>query len=156
MLAAWEPLPDTKGITLPEWVVDTVLDHVAKENKATAGDGVSVTLWKRVPTARRICKALVRLMWCYELPAGEALLCLQVMVHKAGKGWGQRKFFRPITLCNDLYKTRPRRAVCRCSCGPSSRCELGNTRRLSKILTLRPARSRTWRERSTVRLPRWP
>jgi len=75
--ADWEPLEDTRGITCPEWVVDTVLDHVAKENKATGYDGVSVTLWKRVKSARRICKALVRLMWCYELPAEEVLLCLQ-------------------------------------------------------------------------------
>ena len=101
--------PDTsrthaRSVTCPEWVVDTVLDHVAKENKATGYDGVSVTLWKRVKTARRICKALVRLMWCYELPAEEVLLCLQVMIHKPGKGWGQRKCFRPITLCNDMYK----------------------------------------------------
>eukprot|EP01043_Picozoa_sp_COSAG02_P033783 COSAG02_NODE_2324_length_9133_cov_38.463361_7_plen_306_part_00 len=66
--ADWEPLPDTRGVTCPEWVVDTVLDHVAKENKATGRDGVSVTLWRRIPTARRVCKALVRLMWCYELP----------------------------------------------------------------------------------------
>ena len=43
-------------------------------------------------------------MWCYELPAEEVLLCLQVMIHKPGKGWGQRKCFRPITLCNDMYK----------------------------------------------------
>ena len=26
------------------------------------------------------------------------------MIHKPGKGWGQRKCFRPITLCNDMYK----------------------------------------------------
>ena len=43
-------------------------------------------------------------MWCYELPADEVLLCLQVMIHKPGKGWGQRKCYRPITLCNNLYK----------------------------------------------------
>ena len=57
----WEPLDDTRGIACPEWVVDTVLDHVAKENKATGYDEVSETLWKRVKTARHICK--VMLMW---------------------------------------------------------------------------------------------
>ena len=34
--ADWEPLSDTWGITCPEWVIDTVLDHVAKENKRSA------------------------------------------------------------------------------------------------------------------------
>ena len=53
--AAWAPLPDTRGTTIPEWVVETVLDHIAKENKMYGYDGVSVTLWKRLPTARKIC-----------------------------------------------------------------------------------------------------
>ena len=48
--------------------------------------------------------AMVRIMWTYELPADEVLLCLQLMIHKLGKGWSKRGDFRPITLCNDLYK----------------------------------------------------
>ena len=48
--------------------------------------------------------AMVRIMWTFELPADEVLLCLQLMIHKPGKGWSKRGDFRPITLCNDLYR----------------------------------------------------
>eukprot|EP01046_Picozoa_sp_COSAG06_P071871 COSAG06_NODE_20763_length_782_cov_1.245974_1_plen_117_part_00 len=42
----------------------------------------------------------------YYQPADEVLLCLHddPQAGKPGKGWSKRGDFRPITLCNDLYK----------------------------------------------------
>ena len=39
-----------------------------------------------------------------QVTADQVCTVLQVMIHKAGKGWNERCFFRPITLCNDLFK----------------------------------------------------
>jgi hypothetical protein len=83
--------------------VQRVLDHVTRENKATGHDGISVTLWKRIPAAREILMNLVCLMWTYEVVADDCLLVMQLMIHKPGKPWTKRSAFRPISLCNDIY-----------------------------------------------------
>ena len=47
---------------------------------------------------------LISLMWCYEVAADHMLLVMQLMIHKPGKAWTKRSAFRPISLCNDIYK----------------------------------------------------
>ena len=46
--AGWEPLPSTVGETIPRWVVETVLDHVTKEQRAC---GHAVRSWNAIVCA---------------------------------------------------------------------------------------------------------
>ena len=84
-------------------MVDEVL-KLAKEGKALGVDDTSVTFYIRSPTAKAVVTKMLQLMWRHEVLPENLPVVLQIMIHKAGRAYDDRKNFRPITLLNDLMK----------------------------------------------------
>lgn len=43
-------------------------------------------------------------MWKHEVLAENMAIMLQLLIHKAGRPWDERRHYRPITLANDIMK----------------------------------------------------